>query len=152
MKTMMPLLLVGLGGGIGSILRFLLSLLGTGCLTAGVSLVAFYIGLRSGDVVAARADAFDTLVLSEVFRSLAYHSEERPFWNTGWKSLRLLVPMVLGSLALQVVIHEVPVLERVLRIESWDWSSSMLMIGLSLIPLMALELRKVFVKPKYVAG
>ena len=28
MKTMMPLLIVGLGGGIGSILRFLLSLLG----------------------------------------------------------------------------------------------------------------------------
>jgi Ca2+-transporting ATPase len=131
---------------------FLLSLLGTGCLTAGVSLIAFYIGLRSGDVAAARADAFDTLVLSEVFRSLAYHSEERPFWRTGWKSLRLLVPMVLGSLALQVFCHEIPVLERVLRIESWDWSSSMLMIGLSLIPLMALELRKVFIKQKHAAG
>ena len=126
---------------------FMWSMLGTGCLTAGVSLIAFYIGLRSGDVVAARADAFDTLVLSEIFRALAYHSEDRPFWRTGWKSLRLLVILIFGSLALQVIIHEVPLFEKILRIESWDWSSSMLMIGLSLIPLVVLELRKLHIKP-----
>ncbi|HAO99912.1 MAG TPA: cation-translocating P-type ATPase, partial [Fibrobacteres bacterium] len=123
---------------------FILGLLGTGCLTAGVSLIAFWIGLRSGDIVAARADAFDTLVLSEVFRALAYYSEERPFWRSKWRSLRLLLGVVFGSLALQIAVHEIPLFEQVLRVESRDWKSSGIMIGLSLIPLIVLEARKVF--------
>ncbi len=126
---------------------FLLGILGTGCLTASVSLVAFAIGLHTGDLASARSDAFDTLVLSETFRALAYHNEDRPFWFSNWRTLIPILLMISGSLALQVAVHEVDLLEKILRLQEWDLKSAFLMVGLSLLPLIVLEFRKLFFKP-----
>jgi Ca2+-transporting ATPase len=130
---------------------FLLGLLGTGLLTAGASLTVFGIGLLTGDLASARSDAFDTLVLSEVLRALAYQSDRLPFWRLAHRGLRALLPLwatIAGILALQAVCHEVPMLARILHLQPWDGPSLALILPVSLIPLVVLELRKVFMTPR----
>ncbi len=124
---------------------FLIAMLGTGMLTAAVSLTIFAIEyLFLGDLNSARSDAFDTLVLSEVFRALAYHSDRLPFWRV---NLRFIWPLWLtlgGMLVLQTLCHEIDALETVLHLQAWDIGSFTRIVSLSLIPLMVLELRKVW--------
>src|SRR5690606_17947796 len=65
----------------------LVGLLGPGLLTAAASLAAFAWGLCVADLAHARSLAFDTLVFSEVFRALAYHSDRLPFWRCRARNL-----------------------------------------------------------------
>jgi Ca2+-transporting ATPase len=127
--------------------RFLFGILGTGFLTAAVSLAAFWIGLRSGGMDLARSYAFETLVFSEVFRALAYRSDVLPFWRLPFRGLAPLLGIVGFTIALQAACHHLPMLASVLRLAPWSPGSLALMLGLSLLPLMALEIRKLFHSP-----
>jgi Ca2+-transporting ATPase len=121
---------------------FLWGLLGTGLLTAGTSLTAYLLVLQGGDVAAARSAAFDTLVLSEVFRALAYRNNEQPFWHAGFRELFPLLAVAAGVLALQAACHEIGFLKTVLHLRPWTGSSFLMVLGLSVIPLIVLESRK----------
>jgi Ca2+-transporting ATPase len=130
---------------------FLLGMLGTGLLTAAVSLTVFGIGLVTGDLDSARSDAFDTLVLSEVFRALAYHSDRLPFWRCSWKAVWPLWLTIGAILALQTLCHEIKVLETILHLQEWDAGSFARIVSLSLIPLFVLEIRKVVLAKRWAA-
>ncbi len=121
--------------------RFLIRLLQTGCLTAGVSLAAFWIGWRAQGLDAARSYAFDTLVLTEVFRALAYRSGA-PFWRSERKGLIRILLLIAGTTALQIVCHENDALERVLHLVPWHPATAAMMLGLGLIPLAVIEADK----------
>jgi Ca2+-transporting ATPase len=126
--------------------KFLAGILGTGFLTATVSLIAFRIGLSTGGMDLARSYAFETLVFSEVFRSLAYRSDEHPFWRLPFRSLAPLLGVVAATLALQAACHQIPATAKVLRLVPWNGESLALMLGLSLVPLLALESKKLFTR------
>jgi Ca2+-transporting ATPase len=121
---------------------FIFGLLGTGFLTAGVSLFAFWIGLRSGGLELARSHAFDTLVFSEVLRALAYRSDEHPFWRLSFRSVAPLLLIVAFTIALQTACHEVPLMANALRLVPWNPASFALVLSLAFVPLIVLEGKK----------
>src|SRR5690606_25967394 len=97
------------------------------------------------DLAHARSLAFDTLVFSEVFRALAYHSDRLPFWRCRARNLLPLWLTLAGIVLLQAMCHHLPALERILYLQPWTPRDLALIVPLSLVPLLVLEARKVLV-------
>jgi Ca2+-transporting ATPase len=124
-------------------MRFVRILLFTGVLDAAVSLGAFYYGLAvEQSLASARNYAFSALVFAELFRSLGARSPDRPFWRSESAGNPRLVATVGISVAAQLLIHHVPVLERLFGIAPVTPAASVALMALGLIPLAVLELRK----------
>jgi Ca2+-transporting ATPase len=95
------------------------------------------------DMTAARNYAFSTLVFAELFRSFGARSLQRPFWSrTASTNIRLTL-VVVASIALQVVIHHVPALQKVFGIGPISLQACAALLILGTVPLLLLELRKV---------
>ncbi|NOT55449.1 MAG: cation-translocating P-type ATPase [Deltaproteobacteria bacterium] len=117
----------------------------TGMLTAGVALSAFaYEFYVDNDVAQARNAAFSALVIAELLRSFGARSNEKTVWQLGLFSNMRLFVIVLVSFALQLLIHHWPVLESVFGTEPISLAQCAAWIVLGAIPLIVLELGKVF--------
>jgi Ca2+-transporting ATPase len=121
---------------------FLFPLLLTGLLTATVTLIAFRMGSAVSGTEGGRSLAFTTLVLAELFRSFGARSETRPIWRMDWTANLKLVSVVGASIALQFVIHQIPVLERILKVRPLAFAEAMTVVGLALVPLLVTESAK----------
>jgi Ca2+-transporting ATPase len=121
---------------------FLFPLLLTGLLTATITLIAFRMGSVASGTEGGRSLAFTTLVLAELFRSFGARSETRPIWRMDWTANLKLVSVVGVSIALQFVIHQIPVLERILKVRPLTFAEAMTVVGLALIPLVVTEIAK----------
>jgi Ca2+-transporting ATPase len=119
----------------------------TGCLTASVALAAFAWEMHAGgNVMDARNAAFSALVIAELMRSFGARSNTRTVWELGlFSNLRLFAVVVL-SFALQLAIHGFAVLELLFGIEPVTLWQCLWWIALGLVPLMALEARKVILR------
>jgi Ca2+-transporting ATPase len=119
----------------------------TGCLTASVALAAFAWEMHAGgNVMDARNAAFSALVIAELMRSFGARSNTRTVWELGlFSNLRLFAVVVL-SFALQLAIHGFAVLEILFGIEPVTLAQCLWWIVLGLVPLMALEARKVILR------
>jgi P-type Ca2+ transporter type 2C len=107
-----------------------------------VTLGVFVWALRSRDLGEARNLAFSTLVFGEVLRSFAARSPTRLFWEVGvFTNVRLLV-VAFASIAVQLAIHHVPLIQRTFQINPLSLTDCVLSIGLGLVPVSVLELTK----------
>jgi Ca2+-transporting ATPase len=121
--------------------RFLARVLFTGCLTAGVALVAFAWELGNG-LAQARNAAFSVIVFDELLRSFAARSETRIVWEVGLFSNLRLFAIVAVSFALQLLIVQLPVFAPVfgttpVGLEQLAWC-----LALGAVPVTVLELAK----------
>jgi len=114
----------------------------TGALESAVVLGVFVWALRAVDLGAARALAFDTLVVSELLRAFPARSPTRLFIEVGaFTNLRLLAVVAL-SLLFQLGLHEIPGLTRLFGLPELPLAERVLPRLLGVIPAAALELRK----------
>lgn len=115
-----------------------------GFLTAGVTLTVFaYEFYADSDVTQARNAAFSALVIAELLRSFGARSEVHTVFQVGLFSNIRLLAIVIISLALQLLIHHWPVLERLFGTEPLSLAQCAAWIVLGIIPLLVIELGKV---------
>jgi Ca2+-transporting ATPase len=115
----------------------------TGALEAAVVLGVFVWTLRREGEGAARALAFDTLVVSELCRAFAARSPTRLFAQVGVFTNLRLVAVVLLSLLFQLGLHEIPWLIRLFQLPDLSLLDRVLPLLLGLVPVSALELAKI---------
>jgi Ca2+-transporting ATPase len=114
----------------------------TAAIEAGVVLSVFIVVLNSHELAAARTMAFSVLVYAELFRSFAARSPTRLFWEVGAFTNLRLVAVVFLSVGLQLVIGYVPAAQRLFALHPLSLADSALALGLGLVPVSVLELRK----------
>jgi Ca2+-transporting ATPase len=115
----------------------------TGALEALVVLGIFVFTLRREGIGAARAVAFDTLVVSELLRAFAARSPTRLLAQVGVFTNARLVAVVVLSLLFQIGLHEIPALIRLFQLADLPLVDRVLPLLLGLIPVTALEIAKV---------
>jgi Ca2+-transporting ATPase len=121
----------------------------TGLLEAGVTLVVFAWALRTRGVEEARNLTFAVLVFSELLRAFAARSDRLVFWQVGAFSNLVLLAIVLGSIALQIGLHELPFTQRLFGLTELPWSDVGRCLLAALVPVSLLEVAKlVRLKPK----
>ncbi len=115
----------------------------TGALQTLVTLGVFVWWLSSDGLQMARNMAFSTLVFGELFRAFAARSWDRPFWRARPLSNLLLMSVVGVSALAQVGLHHFPFTQKLFAIGAISLRDCLLSVAFGLIPLAALELRKV---------
>jgi len=121
---------------------FVLRVLLTGVLTAGVSFAAFVYVLRTDSFEMARASAFSVLVFAELLRSFGVRSETKPIWRVNFFSNRNLVLVVALSVAFQFVSQHTGFLGALLKTPPIPWRDGFVLLALGAIPLLVLEVIK----------
>jgi Ca2+-transporting ATPase len=118
-----------------------------GALTSAVTLGAFayeYIG--SGDLIQARDAAFSVLVTAELLRAFGARSDTKTVFEVGLFSNMRLFLIISISFLLQIMIHHVAFLQKIFRIEPVTMSECFAWIILGSVPLIVLEINKLFGK------
>ena len=123
------------------------TLLLTGLLTAAVSLAVFLWARGSHSLEQARSYAFATLVFAELFRSLGARSEFKPIWKLDPRGNLGLLAVVGFSMALQILIHQSPFLNRLLRTEPIAAGEWLAILAIAAVPMVILELSKIIPVP-----
>jgi len=122
---------------------FLITMLLTGLLTAGVSFAVYLYGLKTESLEMARTHAFTVLVFAELLRSFGCRSETKPVWRISLFTNINLALIVSVSFGLQVLSHHNEILGRFLKTSSIPLADCFLLLAVGAIPLMVLELVKV---------
>jgi Ca2+-transporting ATPase len=117
----------------------------TGCLTGATALAAFaWQRSGGGDLVAARDAAFTVLVVAELLRAFGARSTVRTVWELGMRSNIRLLGVVVATLALQLAIHHVAVLQPFFGVRPIALADCATWLALGAVPLVVLELLKVW--------
>ncbi|HEV8716872.1 MAG TPA: cation-translocating P-type ATPase [Candidatus Binatia bacterium] len=115
-----------------------------GFLTASVALTVFAYELYTdGGVSSARNAAFSALVIAELLRSFGARSETRTVFQVGLFSNIRLFAIVAISLALQLLIHSLPVLQKLFGTEPISLAQCGAWVTLGAIPLLVIECEKI---------
>jgi Ca2+-transporting ATPase len=123
------------------------TLLLTGFLTAAVSLAVFLWARGSHSLEQARSYAFATLVFAELFRSLGARSESKPIWKLDPRGNLGLLAVVGLSMALQILVHQSAILNRVLKTEPIPAGEWLALLAIAAMPMLILELSKIVPVP-----
>lgn len=99
--------------------------------------------LRADGVDTARALAFDTLVVSELFRAFAARSPTKTVGQLGLFTNLRLVAVIAVSVVLQLGLHQIDWLIRLFQLPAMSLTERALPLLLGLIPVSALELAKI---------
>jgi Ca2+-transporting ATPase len=111
----------------------------TGLLTAGVSLAVYIYALQHESLEMARTHAFATLVFAELLRAFGARSETRPLWRINHLTNLNLIAVVAISFGVQVWSHHNAMLAGFLKTSLMPFSDCIMLLGISVIPLLALE-------------
>jgi len=111
----------------------------TGLLTAGVSLAVYIYSLQHESLEMARTHAFATLVFAELLRAFGARSETRPLWRINHLTNLNLIAVVAISFGVQVWSHHNAMLAGFLKTSLMPFSDCLMLLGISVIPLLALE-------------
>jgi Ca2+-transporting ATPase len=123
---------------------FLCTMFLTGGLTASVAFGVYLYGLNTGTSEMARTHAFAALVFAELLRSFGARSETRPIWKMNLLSNLGLFIVVTISYSVQVWSHHNALLAGFLKTSLLSLSDCLMLLGVSTLPLLVLEARKVF--------
>ena len=126
--------------------RFLLLTLGTGFLTALVSFVVYWHALQTESLETARTHAFSVLVFAELLRSFGARSDTRFVWEIGMGTNLRLLAVVVISIALQIASHHVEWLGQLLRTSAMPLSDCLVLLLFGAIPLVVLEIGKIWLR------
>jgi Ca2+-transporting ATPase len=128
---------------------FLSTMFFTGILTAGIAFAVYFEGLRSETPELARTHAFAALVFAELLRSFGARSEIRPVWRMKVLTNTKLLAVVAASFGLQLWSLQSPWLARFFKTALVSASDCVMLMAISMAPLLALEIRKVWTKPRH---
>lgn len=113
-----------------------------GVITAFMSLALYGYFLKTSDELTARTYTFSFLVFAELFRSFACRSEDKTFFQMGaFSNIYHLVAVAL-PLLFQIWLHHSGTFQNVFKVKHLEWSDCLIMIGVTLIPVTFLEVRK----------
>ncbi|MEO7736340.1 MAG: HAD-IC family P-type ATPase, partial [Kofleriaceae bacterium] len=125
-----------------------MSIVLTGALQTAVTMGTFVWALHARDVAEARSLAFTVLVFGELFRAFAARSTTRLFWQVGAFSNLVLLAVVSGSVALQLIIHHLPWTESLFQIGTLSVFDCVLCLFVGLVPVTVIELVKLSPRPR----
>jgi Ca2+-transporting ATPase len=123
---------------------FLGRMLLTALLTAGVSFAAYAYGLKTAPQELARTYAFTSLVFAELLRAFGARSATRPVWLMNVRSNINLLAVVCASIAIQVWSQHNELLARFFKTAAISYRDSLILLGVSALPLIVLEIIKLF--------
>ncbi len=112
-------------------------------LHAVVCLAAFAWGLEHHDVATARTLAFATLVFGVLLRAFAARSPDKVLWAVGWSRNRSLVAVVGVSVALQLLLHAVPLFREWFDLAPLSAEQLALVFAAGFLPVTTVELTKI---------
>jgi Ca2+-transporting ATPase len=121
---------------------FVVTMLLTGALTAGVSMAVYLYMLRVNSVETARTYAFAVLVFAELLRSFGARSETRPVWRISLRTNLMLVGVVFFTFWLQVWSHHNALLGRLLKTHFVPLGDCLILLAIGAIPLVLMECAK----------
>ncbi|HAT8564397.1 TPA: HAD-IC family P-type ATPase [Legionella pneumophila] len=121
-----------------------------GLLTSVVVLSVFgYEYLVNGDLIQAQDAAFSVLVTANLLRAFGARSRTKTIWQLGFFSNIRLFFVVSISFSLQLLIHHVPMLQKIFGIEAVSLKQCLLWVLLGTIPLLVLEVQKLLRKTSH---
>lgn len=123
---------------------FLRTMFLTGFLTAAVAFAVYTYVLQSASLELARTAAFAVLVFAELMRSFGARSETKPIWRISLFSNINLVIVVVISFMLQLWSQHSLAFGHFLKSSSMSFADCFLLLALGCIPLLVLEMVKVF--------
>ncbi|MBY0516899.1 MAG: cation-translocating P-type ATPase [Bacteriovoracaceae bacterium] len=117
-----------------------------GSISAFMALALYGYMLRTTDELTARTYVFSFLVFVELFRSFASRSETRTFFEMGVTSNVYHLIAVAIPISFQIFLHHSGYFLEVFKVTHLDWTSCLFMIGITLVPVSFLEMKKIFKK------
>jgi Ca2+-transporting ATPase len=111
-------------------------------LTAGTTLVASWIGQKTGTLALSRALAFTTMILVQHFILLDLWVRERSFWQGRIFSDKVFRIAFFVPLILQLFLLYIPSLSDILKITRFSLGQLVAVVLLSLVVLVVSEIRK----------
>ncbi len=115
----------------------------TGFVTGLLTLIIYWYALKNSSEAVARTHAFSFLVFEELFRSFACRSETKIFWQTGVRANLALLIAVILPVSFQLVLHHFPLFHGIFKIVALDLQECLVLMGLALIPVTILEMKKI---------
>ena len=100
--------------------------------------------MRFEDEITARTHVFSFLVFAELFRSFANRSETKTIFQLGPASNLYHVGAVSVPIVFQLLLHHTTWFEEVFKVRTISWTECLVMLGLTLVPVSLLEIRKYF--------
>lgn len=132
-----------------------------GLLIGALTLLAFTIGLNERGVslwdsmdapdsviIYARTMAFVVLATSQLFYSLTMRSETKSIFQVGFFKNKYLILSIIAGVVLQFGVITIPFLANAFKVHALPLNDWLIVFGLSLLPLVANELIKVFLRMK----
>ncbi len=132
-----------------------------GLLIGGLTLLAFSIGLAERGVslrdsmsapddviVYARTMAFVVLATSQLFYSLTMRSETKSIFQVGIFKNKYLILSIIAGVVLQFGVITIPFLANAFKVHALPLNDWLIVFGLSLLPLIANEIIKIFMRIK----
>ena len=107
-----------------------------------MSFGVFFHGLRTGSVETARSLAFTSLVFIELLKAFSFRSETKTVWQIPLLSNLQLVLVAAASFGLQLLLHHVEFLSRLLKTVTPSWNQRWTLLALGFVPIFVLEAAK----------
>lgn len=96
----------------------------------------------------ARTMAFMVLVMCQLFYSLAVRNSSKSIFQIGLFSNKYLSGAILLGIFLQLIVIEIPVMQRAFHLQMLDFEGWMIAISLGLVPLLFNEVLKIFIRAR----
>lgn len=110
-----------------------------GLIIAAVTIIAFQVGLSTGDTAVATTMAFATLCLSRLLHGFNCRSEESIFKIGIFSNLAVWIAFLLGFTILNFVL-----INGLFEVANLTSNQYLMIYGLSLVPLVIIQVRKLF--------
>lgn len=125
--------------------KFMLNLLLQGGLIAISTMIAFHIGIGTGDELLARTMAFATLTMARLFHGFNCRSEQSVL-KIGFKSNMASVYAFIAGAVLLLLVLFIPVLRGLFEVSSLNIVQIIAILGLSLVPTVIIQLTRLIRK------
>jgi P-type Ca2+ transporter type 2C len=116
--------------------------------TALLALGVYGYSLKYENEAMARTHVFSFLVFAELFRSFASRSETKTFFQMGLFSNVYHLVAVAIPIGFQLVLHHTTFFQEVFKVQAVSWHECLILAGLTLIPVTAVELKKTLFKER----
>jgi Ca2+-transporting ATPase len=113
-----------------------------GIIISVMSLAIYGYMLETTDELTARTHVFSFLVFAELFRSFACRSDEKTFFQMGITSNIYHLVAISIPLGFQLFLHHTDYFSKIFKVKQLSWTVCIVMIGLTLIPVSLVEIRK----------
>ncbi len=119
-----------------------LRIVGAGLLETALVLAVYVWALQHGGVTAARSFTFALIVFVEVFKAFSARSPMRIFWEVGAFKNLVLLAVVGGAVAMQVLLVQVDATRALLHVAPLSIEEWLSAAALGLLPVTLVELQK----------